>query len=57
MQGGGGGPRPSATPASSAAAYERHECIGRGSFGDVFRGIDRASGEPVAIKVIYLEEL
>ncbi|WIA22461.1 hypothetical protein OEZ85_004759 [Tetradesmus obliquus] len=37
--------------------YERLECIGRGSYGDVFRGVDHQTGQQVAIKVIDLEEI
>ncbi|GAX80301.1 hypothetical protein CEUSTIGMA_g7739.t1 [Chlamydomonas eustigma] len=37
--------------------FERLECIGRGSYGDVFRGVDASSGREVAIKVIYLEDV
>eukprot|EP00878_Enallax_costatus_P017795 GHUV01018698.1.p1 GENE.GHUV01018698.1~~GHUV01018698.1.p1 ORF type:complete len:270 (+),score=54.09 GHUV01018698.1:1121-1930(+) len=41
----------------TACRYERLECIGRGSYGDVFRGVDRQTGQQVAIKVIDLEEI
>ncbi|BDA40402.1 probable serine/threonine-protein kinase 24 at N-terminal half [Coccomyxa sp. Obi] len=37
--------------------YERLECIGRGSFGDVYKGIDRETDMEVAIKVIDLEDV
>uniref|UniRef100_A0A383WK35 non-specific serine/threonine protein kinase n=1 Tax=Tetradesmus obliquus TaxID=3088 RepID=A0A383WK35_TETOB len=37
--------------------YERLQCIGRGSYGDVFRGVDHQTGQQVAIKVIDLEEI
>eukprot|EP00879_Flechtneria_rotunda_P025416 GHRR01027008.1.p2 GENE.GHRR01027008.1~~GHRR01027008.1.p2 ORF type:complete len:169 (+),score=42.82 GHRR01027008.1:216-722(+) len=40
-----------------ALRYERLECIGRGSYGDVYRGIDHQTGLPVAIKVIDLEDI
>ena len=30
--------------------YTLDSCIGRGAFGEVFRGTIRATGEPVAIK-------
>lgn len=36
--------------------YEVLECVGKGSFGDVFRGIDTETGEEVAIKIIDLDE-
>ncbi|KIZ06977.1 hypothetical protein MNEG_0971 [Monoraphidium neglectum] len=36
---------------------ERLECIGRGSYGDVYRGIDTQTGQQVAIKVIDLEDI
>ncbi|CAL8467308.1 g6845 [Coccomyxa elongata] len=37
--------------------YERLECIGRGSFGDVYKGIDKETDTEVAIKVIDLEDV
>ncbi|XP_074572625.1 uncharacterized protein LOC141829105 [Curcuma longa] len=47
-------------PASLAAAVEARfsslELIGRGSFGDVFKGFDTELNKEVAIKVIDLEE-
>jgi len=36
--------------------YEKKERIGKGSFGEVFRGNDRRNGLEVAIKIIDLEE-
>ena len=36
--------------------YERHELIGKGSFGQVHRGVRTDTGEPVAIKTINLED-
>ncbi|KAI9011534.1 kinase-like domain-containing protein [Gaertneriomyces semiglobifer] len=36
--------------------YEVHHRIGKGAFGEVFKGIHRQSGQPVAIKVIDFEE-
>lgn len=37
-------------------AYECLERIGKGSFGEVFRGVQRETGQTVAIKVIDLEQ-
>ncbi|GLC34747.1 hypothetical protein PLESTB_001159100 [Pleodorina starrii] len=37
--------------------YERRQCIGRGSFGDVYEGVDTETGQAVAIKVIDLEDV
>eukprot|EP00798_Chlamydomonas_sp_ICE-L_P012354 gene12354-15532_t len=37
--------------------YELLECIGRGSYGDVFKGLDKKTGAYVAMKVIDLENL
>jgi serine/threonine-protein kinase 24/25/MST4 len=36
--------------------YTQQERIGRGSFGEVYKGIDRQTGQVVAIKIIDLEE-
>ena len=44
---------------TGAPPEERFEClerIGRGSFGEVFRGIDKVTQQTVAIKVIDLEQ-
>eukprot|EP00897_Mesotaenium_endlicherianum_P005459 jgi/Mesen1/4941/ME000247S04224 len=36
--------------------YELNELIGRGSFGDVYRAVDRKTGKEVAIKIIDLDD-
>lgn len=36
--------------------YEVLDCIGKGSFGDVFRGKDKETGDEVAIKIIDLDD-
>lgn len=36
--------------------YETNILIGRGSFGDVYKGTDKETGKEVAVKVIDLEE-
>ena len=36
--------------------FTKQERIGRGAFGEVFKGIDRRTQEVVAIKIIDLEE-
>ncbi|CAL8102991.1 unnamed protein product [Calicophoron daubneyi] len=38
-----------------SSMYDVLERIGRGSFGEVFKGIDKRTREVVAIKLIYLE--
>lgn len=42
--------------ASMEARFSNLELIGRGSFGDVFKGFDKELNKDVAIKVIDLEE-
>lgn len=41
---------------SIEARFESLEIIGKGSFGDVYKGFDKELGKDVAIKVIDLEE-
>ncbi|KAL6743871.1 hypothetical protein Aduo_016861 [Ancylostoma duodenale] len=36
--------------------FTKHERIGRGSFGEVYKGIDRRTSQVVAIKIIDLEQ-
>ncbi|RCH85266.1 putative protein serine/threonine kinase, partial [Rhizopus azygosporus] len=35
--------------------YIKQERIGKGSFGEVYKGIDKRTNKPVAIKIIDLE--
>lgn len=39
-----------------ADRYIKQVAVGKGSFGSVYRGIDRESGKTIAIKVINLDE-
>lgn len=36
--------------------YEKHEIIGKGSFGKVYKGLSKSTKKPVAIKIIDLED-
>ncbi|XP_074564777.1 LOW QUALITY PROTEIN: uncharacterized protein LOC141821268 [Curcuma longa] len=47
---------PAAMIAAIDARFSSLELIGRGSFGDVFKGFDKEMSKEVAIKVIDLEE-
>ncbi|GBG63339.1 hypothetical protein CBR_g37697 [Chara braunii] len=43
-------------PPPQEGRYEIVGMIGKGSFGDVFKGVDKETGQEVAIKIIDLEE-
>lgn len=36
--------------------YTKQDIIGKGSFGKVYKGVDKKSGKPIAIKIIDLED-
>ncbi|CAG8283383.1 unnamed protein product [Penicillium salamii] len=42
-------------PIDPESIYTKQTCIGGGSFGKVFKGVDRRTGESVAIKIIDVE--
>lgn len=46
---------PSTADAEMAARYKKIKKIGKGSFGDVYRGVDTKTNEIVAMKIINLE--
>ena len=35
--------------------YTKQQCIGGGSFGKVYKGLDRRTGQTVAIKIVEIE--
>jgi serine/threonine-protein kinase 24/25/MST4 len=39
-----------------AHQYAKGACIGKGSFGEVFRGVDVSTGADVALKLVDLEK-
>eukprot|EP01025_Chloroclados_australasicus_P059085 TRINITY_DN7458_c0_g1_i1.p2 TRINITY_DN7458_c0_g1~~TRINITY_DN7458_c0_g1_i1.p2 ORF type:complete len:525 (+),score=76.08 TRINITY_DN7458_c0_g1_i1:144-1718(+) len=41
----------------TGSKYKRLECIGKGSFGFVYRGVNVATNQEVAIKVLDMEEM
>jgi serine/threonine protein kinase len=41
---------------SMAHQYIKGACIGKGSFGEVFRGVDSSTGADVALKLVDLEK-
>eukprot|EP00727_Mastigamoeba_balamuthi_P004517 m51a1_g14063 putative pkinase-domain-containing protein (400) ;mRNA; f:1224872-1226538 len=45
-----------AQPSMTIDDFEKGDLIGRGNFGAVYKGLNRRTGEEVAIKVIDLEE-
>ncbi|CAI7604216.1 unnamed protein product [Penicillium manginii] len=42
-------------PIDPESIYTKQSCIGGGSFGKVYKGVDRRTGESVAIKIIDVE--
>ncbi|KAJ5975392.1 hypothetical protein N7481_009099 [Penicillium waksmanii] len=42
-------------PIDPESIYTKQSCIGGGSFGRVYKGVDRRTGESVAIKIIDVE--
>ncbi|KAK0624820.1 kinase-like domain-containing protein [Bombardia bombarda] len=48
-------PKKSEGPLDPSTLYTKEYCIGGGSFGKVYKGVDKATGQAVAIKVIDIE--
>lgn len=44
-------------PPKSIAQYQLGDCIGKGAFGSVFRGLNMETGEVVAIKQVKLTDI
>jgi hypothetical protein len=48
-------PAPALASMASSESYKRCELVGKGSFGEVFRGIEIATGKECALKLVDLE--
>lgn len=42
-------------PVDPETLYTKQNCIGGGSFGKVYKGVDKRTGETVAIKIVEIE--
>jgi serine/threonine-protein kinase 24/25/MST4 len=47
--------REGARPMDPETLYTKQNCIGGGSFGKVYKGVDKRTGQSVAIKIIDVE--
>ncbi|KXN70308.1 Pkinase-domain-containing protein [Conidiobolus coronatus NRRL 28638] len=40
---------------NASSIYEKQECVGRGAYGEVYKGVDKRTNKVVAIKILNLD--